>query len=89
MKRLIAVFLFALMLSPLTGSLTLEKQPHEGQWFTVVPTQRSWHPIGSTFEVPEQLEPSWASDDTPWWERSALDQNRNGIHDSIESELEI
>tara|TARA_B100001559_G_scaffold103802_1_gene87347 strand:- start:1349 stop:3541 length:2193 start_codon:yes stop_codon:yes gene_type:complete len=88
MKRLIAVFLFALMLSPLTGSLTLEKQPHEGQWFTVDPTQRSWHPIGSTFEVPEQLEPSWASDDTPWWERSALDQNRNGIHDSIESELE-
>ena len=88
MKRLIAAFLFALMLSPLTGSLTLEKQPHEGQWFTVDPTQRSWHPIGSTFEVPEQLEPSWASDDTPWWERSALDQNRNGIHDSIESELE-
>lgn len=87
MKRLIAIFLFALMLGPITGSLTLE-QPHNGQWFTVDPTQRSWHPIGSTFEVPEQLEPSWASDDTPWWERSALDQNRNGIHDSIESELE-
>ncbi|RJU83158.1 MAG: hypothetical protein DWB99_02955 [Candidatus Poseidoniales archaeon] len=88
MKRLIAVFLFALMLSPLTGSLTLEKQPHEGQWFTVDPTQRSWHPVGSTFEVPQQLEPSWVNDETPWWERSALDQNRNGIHDSIESELE-
>ncbi len=88
MKRLIAVFLFALMLSPLTGSLTLEKQPHDGQWFTVDPTQRSWHPIGSTFEVPEQLEPSWANDETPWWERSALDQNNNHIHDSIESEVE-
>ena len=88
MKRLIAVFLFALMLSPLTGSLTLEKQPHDGQWFTVDPTQRSWHPIGSTFEVPEQLEPSWANDETPWWERSALDQNNNYIHDSIESEVE-
>ena len=88
MKRLIAVFLFALMLSPLTGSLTLEKQPHDGQWFTIDPTQRSWHPIGSTFEVPEQLEPSWANDETPWWERSALDQNNNHIHDSIESEVE-
>ena len=88
MKRLIAVFLFALMLSPLTGSLTLEKQPHDGQWFTVDPTQRSWHPIDSTFEVPEQLEPSWANDETPWWERSALDQNNNYIHDSIESEVE-
>ena len=88
MKRLIAVFLFALMLSPLTGSLTLEKQPHDGQWFTIDPTQRSWHPIGSTFEVPEQLEPSWANDETPWWERSALDQNNNYIHDSIESEVE-
>ncbi|MBL6891233.1 MAG: S8 family serine peptidase [Candidatus Poseidoniaceae archaeon] len=88
MKRLIAVFLFALMLSPLTGSLTLEKKLHDGQWFTVDPTQRSWHPIGSTFEVPEQLEPSWANDETPWWERSALDQNNNHIHDSIESEVE-
>ena len=88
MKRLIAVFLFALMLSPLTGSLTLEKQPHDGQWFTVDPTQRSWHPIGSTFEVPQQLEPSWANEETPWWERSSLDQNNNYIHDSIESEVE-
>lgn len=88
MKRLVAIFLFALMLGPLTGTLTLEKQPHDGQWFTVDHTQQSWHPIGSTFEVPEQLEPVWANDDTPWWERSSLDQNRNGIHDSIELELE-
>jgi subtilisin family serine protease len=88
MKRLIAVFLFALMLGPLTGTLTLEQHPHDGQWFTVDPTERSWHPIGSTFEIPQQLEPSWANDETPWWERSALDQNNNYIHDSIESELE-
>ena len=88
MKRLIAVFLFALMLGPLTGTLTLEQHPHDDQWFTVDPTERSWHPIGSTFEIPQQLEPSWANDETPWWERSALDQNNNYIHDSIESELE-
>ena len=76
------------MLSPITGSLTLDNQANNGQWFTVDNTQQSWHPIGSTFEVPQQLEPSWANDETPWWERSSLDQNNNYIHDSIESELE-
>ena len=32
-----------------------------------------------------QQEPSWASDKTPWYERSVYDQNKNSIHDSIES----
>jgi len=86
MKRLIAFFLFTLMLSPITGSLTLDKQSSEGKWFTVDRTHQSWHPVGSTFEVPLQLEPSWANDDTPWWESSSLDQNNNYIHDSIELE---
>ena len=88
MKRLIAVFLFTLMLGPLTGSLTLENESKPDDWFTVDPSERSWHPIGSTFEVPQQLEPSWIYDETPWWERSSLDQNNNYIHDSIELEVE-
>tara|TARA_B110000444_G_C18851282_1_gene605865 strand:- start:8803 stop:10989 length:2187 start_codon:yes stop_codon:yes gene_type:complete len=88
MKRLIAVFLFTLMLGPLTGSLTLENESKPNDWFTVDPSERSWHPIGSTFEVPQQLEPSWIYDETPWWERSSLDQNNNYIHDSIELEVE-
>jgi len=76
------------MLSPITGSLTLDKQTNSGQWFTVDHTQQSWHPIGSTFEVPQQIEPSWANYETPWWESSSLDQNNNYIHDSIELETE-
>ena len=88
MKRLIAVFLFTLMLGPLTGSLTLENESKSNDWFTVDPSERSWHPIGSTFDVPQQLEPSWIYDETPWWERSSLDQNNNYIHDSIELEVE-
>ena len=76
------------MLSPITGSLTLDKQTNSGQWFTVDHTQQSWHPIGSTFEVPQQIEPSWANDETAWWESSSLDQNNNYIHDSIELETE-
>ena len=75
MKRLIAFFLFTLMLSPITGSLTLDNKSENSKWFTVDPYQQSWHPIGSTFEVPQQLEPTWASDDTPWWESSSLDKN--------------
>ena len=88
MKRLIAVFLFTLMLGPLTGSLTLENESKSNDWFTVDPSERSWHPIGSTFDVPQQLEPSWIYDEIPWWERSSLDQNNNYIHDSIELEVE-
>jgi len=76
------------MLSPITGSLTLDKQANSSQWFTVDQTQQSWHPIGSTFEVPQQIEPSWANDETAWWESSSLDQNNNYIHDSIELETE-
>ena len=88
MKRLIAFFLFTLMLSPITGSLTLDNKSENSKWFTVDPYQQSWHPIGSTFDVPQQLEPTWASDDTPWWESSSLDKNNNYIHDSIELETE-
>ena len=88
MKRLIAFFLFTLMLGPLTGTLTLENESKSNDWFTVDSSERSWHPIGSTFEVPQQLEPSWIHDENPWWERSSLDQNNNHIHDSIELEVE-
>ncbi|MGB2393829.1 MAG: S8 family serine peptidase, partial [Poseidonia sp.] len=44
-----------------------------------------WMPTGYGFDVPEQAEAAWLSDITPWWERTALDENRNAIHDSLES----
>ena len=42
-------------------------------------------PEGYSEIVPLQELPSWVGDDTPWWERTTLDLNRNSIHDSLET----
>ena len=44
-----------------------------------------WFDEERTYDVPHQVEPSWIDDNTPWYERSIYDQNKNSIHDSIES----
>jgi len=41
---------------------------------------KGWHPT-----VPEQT--SLRVDDRPWWERTTLDSDRNGIHDSLAPEI--
>ncbi|MED5567427.1 MAG: S8 family serine peptidase, partial [Candidatus Thermoplasmatota archaeon] len=46
-----------------------------------------WRPVGYGFDVPQQAEAAWLNDNTPWWERTALDQNRNAIHDSLETHV--
>ena len=33
---------------------------------------------------PTKIDPVWVEDSTPWWERTVLDADRNGIHDSIQ-----
>jgi serine protease AprX len=88
MRRIIAVFMFTILMGPMTGSLTLDSSKDYDRWFTNDLLEVSWHPIDSTFEIPIQLEPSWVADESPWWQRSALDQNKNQIHDSIESEVQ-
>ena len=88
MKRIIAIFMFTILMGPLTGSLTLDDTNKSDNWFTNDPQQISWHPVGSTFAVPEQIDPIWAEQSKPWWERSSLDKNRNSVHDSIELETE-
>jgi len=88
MRRIIAVFMFTILMGPMTGSLTLDSSKDYDSWFTNDLLEVSWHPIDSTFEIPIQLEPSWVADESPWWQRSALDQNKNQIHDSIESEVQ-
>ncbi|MGB0594651.1 MAG: S8 family serine peptidase, partial [Poseidonia sp.] len=54
-------------------------------WEAVDAEGLQWMPTGYGFDVPEQAEAAWLSDITPWWERTALDENRNAIHDSLES----
>ncbi|MAK05156.1 MAG: hypothetical protein CMA03_04640 [Euryarchaeota archaeon] len=39
---------------------------------------------GYTFEIPNQI-PNEKFEDTPWWLITSLDENRNKIHDSLES----
>ena len=41
---------------------------------------------GQTTEIPIQ-EPIWWDSDLNWWEHTSLDSDRNGIHDSLQTEI--
>ena len=83
MRRMLAVLVLALLMGPVTGSLFVKSEPTG--WEAVDHEGFQWMPAGYSFDVPSQAEAAWVADDTPWWERTALDQNRNAIHDSLES----
>ena len=83
MRRMLAVVVLALLMGPVTGSLFVKSEPIG--WEAVDAEGLQWMPTGYGFDVPEQAEAAWLSDTTPWWERTALDENRNAIHDSLES----
>ena len=83
MRRMLAVLVLALLMGPVTGSLFVKSEPTG--WEAVDHEGFQWMPAGYSFDVPSQAEAAWMADDTPWWERTALDQNRNAIHDSLES----
>ena len=77
--------MFALLMGPVTGSLTIHADQDRSEWMAMDQAGLVWMPIDSTFETPFQIEPGWVGDTTPWWERTVLDDNRNGIHDSLEA----
>ena len=83
MRRMLAVVVLALLMGPVTGSLFVKSEPIG--WEAVDAEGLQWMPTGYGFDVPQQAEAAWLSDTTPWWERTALDENRNAIHDSLES----
>ena len=83
MRQMLAVFVLALLMGPVTGSLVVNSEPTG--WEAVDRDGFQWMPAGYSLEVPEQAEAAWLNDNTPWWERTALDQNRNAIHDSLET----
>ena len=85
MRRLLALFLFAIMMGPVTGSLAVGDFDGRSEWSSVDSEGIQWISSGQTFDVPLQTQPQWVDDDTPWWERTNLDQDRNEIHDSLES----
>ena len=89
MRRLLALFLFAVMMGPVTGSLTVGDFDGRNDWSSVEADGLQWIHSSQTFEVPQQTPPQWVDDDTPWWERTNLDLDRNEIHDSLESMIGV
>ena len=85
MRRITALIMFALLMGPVTGSLTIHADQDRSDWMAMDQAGLVWMPIDSTFETPFQIAPGWVGDTTPWWERTVLDDNRNGIHDSLET----
>jgi len=80
---MLAVVVLAMLMGPVTGSLVIKSEPVG--WEAVDAEGVQWMPTGYSFEVPQQAEAAWLNDNTPWWERTTLDMNRNNIHDSLET----
>jgi serine protease AprX len=89
MRRLIALFLFTVMMGSVTGSIAAADYDGRSEWSSLTPEGLQWIHSDQTLEVPEQSAPEWVDDDTPWWQRTNLDQNRNGIHDALESTVGV
>ena len=70
-------------MGPVTGSLVATSEPIE--WTPVDDSHFQWVPAGYSETVPLQATGEWVGDETPWWERTTLDLNRNGVHDSLET----
>ena len=78
-RRLWAVICLTVLMGPLVGSLTVPPSD-----YIRLENGVQILPEGQTLDIPEQDGWGWIVDDRPWWERSALDQDGNSIHDSLQ-----
>ena len=78
-RRLWAVLCLTVLMAPLIGSLTVPPSD-----YIRLENNVQILPDGQTLTVPEQDGWGWIVDERPWWERSALDQDRNKVHDSLQ-----
>ena len=78
-RRLWAVICLTVLMGPLVGSLTVPPSD-----YVRLENQVQILPEGQTLTVPAQDGWGWIVDERPWWERSALDQDGNKIHDSLQ-----
>ena len=76
-------------MGPVTGSLAVGDFDGRSDWSSADSDGIQWIQDGQTFQVPQQTTPQWVDEDTPWWERTNLDLDRNEIHDSLESMLGV
>ena len=85
MRQLLAIFLCAVIFIPLTGSIYDQPIYDRSNYVLMDESGIHWLDEERTYVIPNQADPSWIHDNTPWYERSIYDQNKNSIHDSIES----
>ena len=78
-RRLWAVICLTVLMGPLVGSLTVPPSD-----YIRLNSDVQIVPHGQTLDIPEQEGWGWVVDERPWWERSALDQDRNKVHDSLQ-----
>ena len=78
-RRLWAVICLTVLMGPLVGSLSVPPSD-----YIRLNDDVQIVPHGQTFDIPEQEGWGWVVDERPWWERSALDQDRNKVHDSLQ-----
>ncbi len=78
-RRLWAVLCLTVLMGPLIGSLTVPPSD-----YIRFENNVQILPDGQTLTIPEQDGWGWIVDERPWWERSALDQDRNKVHDSLQ-----
>ena len=78
-RRLWAVLCLTVLMGPLVGSLTVPPSD-----YIRLGNQAQILPDGQTLTIPEQEGWGWIVDERPWWERSALDLDRNKVHDSLQ-----
>jgi len=57
MQRAIAIFLFSLLMGPLTGSLTNQQDTDLSDWMAVDEQQIQWMTKSSTLQIPPQISP--------------------------------
>ncbi|MEC7253803.1 MAG: S8 family serine peptidase [Candidatus Thermoplasmatota archaeon] len=81
-RRLWAVICLTVLMGPLVGSLTVPPSD-----YVRLDNEVQILPEGQTLTIPEQDGWGWIVDERPWWERSALDLDRNKIHDSLQDSI--
>ena len=82
MQRFLAFFIVSIFFFPLIGSLGAPDE-HD-QWVQRSDSSMQWMKVDDLTTVPTQESVFWGLEEVPWWQRTALDLNRNNIHDSLE-----
>ena len=80
-RRLLALLMVVVMMSPLTGSIAASSSASEREWARLGEAQIVGP--GHLTSVPEQSD-IWWDPHSKWWDVTTLDMDRNGIHDSIQ-----